>query len=113
MEDAASAVDFMGYEGPIECTSVGMFGSQPLKIVVTWGDVEAVRLLLDAGAPIDAPHEDGDTALHHAIRMGHFGVARLLIARGANQTFQNGEGKLARDYCHNSEWAELGLHDDA
>jgi ankyrin repeat protein len=113
LADAATAVDFLGREEPLQLTSVGIFGNQPLKIVVTWDDANAVALLLDAGAPIDAQHEDGDTALHHAIRMGHFGVARVLIGRGANQCIRNNEGKLARDYCHDGEWKGLGLKHDA
>ena len=52
---------------------------------------------------------DGDTALIHAIRMGEFTVARLLIARGANRDIRNDEGKLARDYCWEGEWKGLGL----
>jgi ankyrin repeat protein len=113
LEDAATAVDFLGREEPLSLTSVGTFGNQPLAIVVTWDDPNAVGLLLDAGAPIDAQHEDGDTALHHAIRMGHFGIARLLIERGADQTIRNLEGRLARDYCWEGEWDGLGLAHDA
>jgi len=113
LDDAASAVDFLGREEPLLLTSVGIFGNQPLKIVVTWGDADAVALLLDAGAPIDVQHEDGDTALHHALQMGHFEVARLLINRGADQTIRNNEGKLARDCCWEGEWQGLGLKHDA
>jgi len=89
--------------------SVGMFGSKPLKTVVTWDNLNPVELLLDAGADINARHEGGDTALHHAIRMRHFSVARLLLARGASQTLKNNEGKLPRDYCSPKEWDDLGL----
>jgi ankyrin repeat protein len=110
---AATAADFCNFDGQVELSSVGIFGNQPLAIVVTWDDARAVELLLDAGAPINAKHEDGDTALHHAIRMGHFGIARLLIARGADQAIRNDEGKLARDYCWNEEWQGLGLSDGA
>jgi hypothetical protein len=113
LDDAASAVDFLGCEQPLLLTSVGIFGNQPLNIAVTWGDADAVALLLDAGAPIDAQHEDGDTALHHALQMGHFELARLLISRGADQTIRNNEGKLARDCCWEGEWQGLGLKHDA
>jgi ankyrin repeat protein len=113
LADAATAVDLLGREEPLLLTSVGIFGNQPLAIVVTWDDANAVALLLDAGAPIDAQHEDGDTALHHAIRMGHFGIVRLLIDRGANQTIRNSEGKFARDYCWEGEWKGQGFKHDA
>jgi ankyrin repeat protein len=109
LEDVAGAVGFGSDSGPISVSSVDIFGSQPLKVATTWGDPVAVGLLLDAGAAIDAKHEDGDTALIHAIRMGEFAVARLLIARGANKNIRNDEGKLARDYCWEGEWKGLGL----
>lgn len=111
LETVGDVVEF-GSIQPVRIDSVGIFGSQPLKIVVTWDDASAVQLLLDAGASIDAQHEEGDTALHHAIQMGHFAIARLLIGRGANQRIRNNEGKLPRDYCWNGEWAGLGLAQD-
>jgi hypothetical protein len=102
-------IEFGSFTQRPKVDSVGAFGSQPLKVVVTWGDVRAVELLLDAGAPVNAKHEGGDTALHHAIRMANFGLARLLIGRGANQTIRNDEGKLPRDLCWTGEWEGLGL----
>jgi ankyrin repeat protein len=76
---------------------VGIFGNHPLEIAVTWGNQSAVTLLLDAGADIDAINEEGNTALHHALQMGHFDVARLLIGRRADQSLRNDAGKLPRD----------------
>ena len=102
-------VEFGSFPERPTVDSVGIFGSQPLKVAVTWDDLRAVELLLDAGAAINARHEDGDTALHHALRMGHFGLARWLIRRGANQCIRNDEGKLPRDLCWSGEWEGLGL----
>jgi ankyrin repeat protein len=110
LDDVWGTVGFSSFEQRPALASVDIFGSQPLHTAVTWGDAIAVTLLLDAGAAIDARHEDGETALHHAIRMGHFGVARLLISRGADQAVRDGEGKLARDYCSSIEWPGLGLN---
>ena len=104
-----SVVEFGSFPERPNVHSVGIFGSQPLKIAVTWDNVRAVELLLDAGAAINAKHEGGDTALHHAIRMGNFGVARLLIGRGADQSIRNDRGTLARDLCWSGEWEGLGL----
>jgi len=102
-------VEFGSFSERPTVDSLGIFGSQPLKIAVTWDDLRAVELLLDAGAAIDARHEGGDTALHHALRMGHFGLARWLIRRGANQSIRNDDGKLPRDLCWSGEWEGLGL----
>ena len=101
--------EFGGFVERPRVSSVGIFGSQPLKTAVTWGDLTPVKLLLDAGADVDAKHEGGDTALHHALRMSHFSVARLLLSRGADQSIRNNDGKLPRDCCSSIEWDGLGL----
>jgi hypothetical protein len=44
---------------------------------------EAVRLMLDAGWPIDARGQHGATALHWAGFHGHLEIVRLLLDRGA------------------------------
>jgi ankyrin repeat protein len=109
LEAVWSTVEFGGFAERPTVSSVGIFGSQPLKTVVSWDDLNAMELLLDAGADINARHEGGDTALHHAIRMRHFALARFLLARGADQIIRNNEGKLPRDYCASNEWDGLGL----
>jgi ankyrin repeat protein len=43
-----------------------------------------IAVLLDAGAPIDAPDEHGLTALRIAVRWGDDAVGALLLERGAN-----------------------------
>jgi ankyrin repeat protein len=48
------------------------------------GQAEAVRLLLDHGAAVDATGGRGATALQHAARDGRLAVMRLLLARGAD-----------------------------
>ena len=47
-------------------------------VAVTWDDVRAVELSLGSGAAVNAAHEGGGTALHHAVRMEH-GPTSLLI----------------------------------
>jgi hypothetical protein len=48
------------------------------------GRTESVRLMLDAGFPIEARGEDGGTALHHAAFAGSARTVELLIDRGAD-----------------------------
>lgn len=48
------------------------------------GRTESVRLMLDAGFPIEARGQDGGTALHHAAFAGSADTVRLLIERGAD-----------------------------
>jgi len=55
------------------------------------GSTEAMRIMLDAGFPVDARGGDhGITALHAAAHSGSAGVARLLIERGADVEARDG-----------------------
>jgi hypothetical protein len=67
------------------------------------GRAGAVRLMLDAGFPLDARGEDGATALHAAAYSGSASTVRLLLDRGADIE--------ARDTSWDStplDWAKIG-----
>jgi uncharacterized protein len=59
--------------------------------------VEVAELLLDAGAPIDAVDNRGDTALMIAAELGHAPLVDILLARGADRTIANKSGQRAAD----------------
>jgi hypothetical protein len=66
-------------------------GSTALGRAAAIGDEEAVRALLDAGAAVDRPGEDGLTPLWHAAGVeqwqyhdGHLAVVKMLLAAGAD-----------------------------
>lgn len=103
----ADSVEFANYEQRPNVNSKGIFGNVPLIIAITWGNIEAVELLLDAGADIDAICEEGNTPLHHAIEMGEFKIARILVLRGAKQDVRNIEGKRPCDLCWEGEWQAI------
>src|SRR5262245_17599430 len=65
-------------------TSERVGGDTALHIVAKWGDEEAVRALVAAGAEIDKVGEDDNTPLHYAAMMGHAGVVKALIDLGAS-----------------------------
>lgn len=48
------------------------------------GNAETARLLLDAGANVNAKLTDGSTPLALAAWKGHAEVVKLVLARGAN-----------------------------
>jgi hypothetical protein len=56
----------------------------PLTRAVQTGNLEVVRLLLDAGADRNLADADEYTPLHHAASLGLKDIARALIAKGAN-----------------------------
>lgn len=65
------------------------FGETPLHVVAIWGDVESARILLDEGAIVDVPGEDGCTPLHEAAMQGHVEMVRLLLERGADKSVKS------------------------
>lgn len=58
-------------------------GWTPLMVAAERGNDEIVRILLDAGAAIEAA-VDGGTALYIAAQQGHTSIVRLLLERGAD-----------------------------
>jgi ankyrin repeat protein len=60
------------------------FREPPLLVAAATGSVEIARILLDAGADIDAGDSDNSTALGVAAMRGHGEMVAFLIERGAN-----------------------------
>ena len=87
-----AAANGRGFEGrtPIASRtdpSVAEFASgwlTPLMLAAREGDVELARILLDAGADINAVAGDGKTALATAIFNGNYDVASFLVDRKAD-----------------------------
>lgn len=102
-----AAVEFWDFPGRLGVNSRGAFGNSPLFTVITWGDSEAVEVLLGAGAELNFVGEHGETPLHHAIQMGEFKIARRLVQGGADCEAENHEGKKPRDCCWEGEWQGL------
>ena len=59
-------------------------GFSPLLFAVRAGSIDAVRVLLDAGANVNDVLSDGETALIVALANAHWQLADLLLDRGAN-----------------------------
>lgn len=79
---------------------VGQVARNPMRIqalhaAVAGRSLEAVRLVAEAGAPIDAPQQGGWTALHAAVHNRSAEMTAYLLAKGADPKKQNDEGKSA------------------
>ena len=49
------------------------------------GHAETLKILIDAGADVNATKEDGNTALTWAAQKGHTGIVNILKRAGAKE----------------------------
>jgi len=70
----------------------GMFKGTSLFSVAGTGNIKIAKLLLDAGANINAKSEFGDTPLHWAASYGKLAMVRFLGSKGANLNAINKKG---------------------
>jgi uncharacterized protein len=87
--------EHMFYEGQVSVNSKRADGDTPLHIASTWGDTQAIRLLLKSGAEINAKGDMGYTPLHNAITYGHARCVEILLEAGADINCTNEFGKSA------------------
>ena len=80
-------------ENPKSVNAKGEGGWTPIMYAALYGDVDAVRLLLDKGASPNAQNDDGGTALMYAIDDTE--KTRLLLDHGADPNLRSGEGRTA------------------
>lgn len=83
---------------------------QALHAAVAGRSFEAVRLVVEAGAPIDAKQQQGWTPLHAAVHQPNIEMTRYLLAHGADQKVPNEEGKRAIDLADGNEAILKLLH---
>jgi len=68
---------------------------QPLHAGAASHNLDVMKALLDAGAPVNGKQHEGWTALHEASRHGDVEIARALLAKGADPKLANDKGVSA------------------
>lgn len=68
-------------------------GFQPLGLAAFFGHVEVVRFLLESGAEVDTPSQNGlkVSPLNSAAAGRHYEIALLLLERGANPNMRQAD----------------------
>lgn len=70
-----------------------ILGQTPLTLAALVGQTEAVDLLLQEGADVNALTRDGNTALHYAAFFGHADIAERALQNGALTNIRNNHGQ--------------------
>ncbi len=91
------------------------FGKTALMYAAQYGFMESVKILLEAGADINAQTKKGNlednycfdniciangerTALMYAVQEGHLDIAKYLVEKGADITLKDSKGMTVYDY---------------
>jgi peptidoglycan/LPS O-acetylase OafA/YrhL len=72
-------------------------GGTPLLWAAVTGRAEAIELLIQRGADVNAVDRDGGTALHAAAFLGHEKAVDVLVGNGANVNAANKRGERPLD----------------
>jgi ankyrin repeat protein len=78
-------------------------GWSPLHYAATGPSTDAVRLLLERGAPVDAESANRSTPLMMAARYGAEPSVELLVQRGADMSRRNDRQLDAWDFARNAD----------
>ena len=91
-------------ENGVKVNTTETDGTTPLMVASQVKDLEYARLLLDAGADVNAVKPDnGMTPLMYASALGNLGVLRELAERGANMNAEDKYGKTAEAFANKEE----------
>ena len=82
-------------------------GWAPLHYAATQGNLDILRLLLDAHAYIDAESPNGTTPLMMAAHYGTVDGVRLLLEAGADASLKNQLGLTAQDFARGAGRPEM------
>ena len=90
LDRVSSVPDFIGV-GFTDINDRNAHGDNALHCVCVWGDLSAVKLLVENGIDIEQKGEGGFTPLKVADEFGHKDIVKYLISVGADVSSLNAE----------------------
>jgi ankyrin repeat protein len=92
LDRVASTADFFEVDFT-DVNATNSMGDNALHCVAIWGDLEAAKLLIEAGVNVNQFGDLGFTPLHVACMRGHIDLVQLLVAHSAD-LFAQAEGNV-------------------
>jgi uncharacterized protein len=89
--------DFIGVSVS-DPSTLGRYSNRPLHVVAVWGDCDAIKMLVDAGAKIDERGEHGFTPLMEAVAQSNSDAVKFLVQLGAS-AIPNDDGQRPSAYA--------------
>ena len=102
--DAQDADRVRGLVKEAEIDATNMNGRTPLHFAVDMGNIEIVRILLEAGANVNAEDKYDNTPLREAIRYRELDIYDLIWATGKVRLNARMLKTLELDRLHKDEW---------
>lgn len=84
-----------------DVNSVNLMDDTPLHTVCSWGEPESVKILIEAGADVNAKGDNGVTPLFNAVISDNPKVVEVLIKFGARADLRNDDGRSVLEYAKN------------
>lgn len=79
-------------------------GESPLHWMATLGDDAGIRLLVDAGASVNAVDNFGNTPIHEAVLRRQVTAVKALLQGGAEVGLKNGVGLTPLDVANSDQY---------
>jgi ankyrin repeat protein len=118
--DGFTALHYAGFFGKAEATHVlieagaavdaytrNAFANQPLHAAAAGRHHEVCRILLAAGANVDATQHGGYTPLHEAAQHGDVELAELFLSAGADPSMRTDDGATPAETAEAAGHADL------
>lgn len=106
--DPEEVRDFLKAD-PTAIDETNQYDQRPLQIAAGSDRVEAVTLLLDAGADVNATDDIGQSALHAVCDSGELEIAKLLLDAKADVTLADNDGNTPLHTVVGYDWDSIEL----
>jgi ankyrin repeat protein len=92
---------------PVDVVATNPTQVRPLHSAAASGVAESVRLLVEAGADVNARQQGGFTPLHAAAQHGDPAMLHLLLSKGADAAAATDDGRTAEGFAREAGHADL------